>query len=119
MPVQLQARSGWMIVLSMAETLTLYGALGVFVGGFGVGVRVGGISEIGVLVGCTVMVGASVGVSVPVTGVGVQVASSWMGVMVTVGGMKAVGKLGGSGFSGVVGLMKMYAKNTPTATAAR
>jgi hypothetical protein len=57
----------------MAFTETVNGALGV---GVSVGVEVGGTSEKFVAVGCRVIVGFNVTVSVTATGVGVQVGPS-------------------------------------------
>ena len=77
-----------MIVLAMGVTVEVKGCCGVAVG---FGVFEGGIREIVVADGCTVMVGAKVGNSVEITKVGVQVDSSWMGVMVVVGNRNGVG----------------------------
>src|SRR3989304_6035979 len=107
-PAQLQARSGWMIVLSTCVgRLALNGAFGV---GLGFGVLVGGTSEKGVFVknGVNVGRGVSLGVSSSV-GLAVHVAWSCNAVTVTVG---VLGPLppGGKILKGEAGLMKINTK---------
>jgi hypothetical protein len=86
------------------------GALGV---GVNVGVSVGGISEKEVGDGCSVIVGNRVGVSVTLITVAVQVGSSWIAVIVAVGGAKGSTRFGGNKFRGEPGLMNIKIKYTP------
>lgn len=110
-PAQLQTRSGWMSVLSIAFTdVALNGAFGVLVG---FGVRVGGTSEKGVSVESGVNVGRGVLVGVH-SGVGlaVHVGSSLMGSGVCVGGAgtNKPPPPGCKGFNDEFGSRKMIAK---------
>src|SRR5215207_2132291 len=103
-PAQLQASSGWMMVLSTCVNDPPNGALGVLVG---LAVLVGGTRENGVSVGSGVMVGR--GVSLGVTtrvGLAVHVARSWMGVTVIVGTLlPKIPSPGGRMFSEEAGLI--------------
>lgn len=109
MPAQLQAKSGWMTVLSTCEVDALKGAFGVLVG---FGVRVGGKSETGVALENGVNVGRGVllGVNSSV-GLAVQVGASWIGVFVAVGGWgRKMDLPGGSTFKLDPGLRKINPK---------
>lgn len=96
-------------MLSTCEVEALNAAFGVLVG---LGVRVGGKSETGVLVANSVNVGRGVWLGVnAIVGLAVHVASSWIAVIVGVGVGGRDPKLpGGRGFKLDVGLIKINPK---------
>ncbi len=94
------------MVLAMDVKEPEKGALGVLVG---TGVLVGGTREKKVGEGSGVKVGRGVSVTVgSIVGLAVQVAASWRGVGVQVGG--ALGSTGLSGLSCDMGFMKISTK---------